>query len=589
MGEFFMGQELIQGELPVNSPKPAETPPEGVIMTDTSMDGWQRRYIYIAMSGSAPEEILISETPPAQKQRISGAAVAVEEVPAQMEGMGIDIPEGIVMPEGAVLPENAVFSGMPSAPAPMMGIHAASPVMATQRMAPVSTRTAVPMQSPQIGSTVTVVSRQDPIAQSQPQQQSIRMSAAVPAPMAVPTVSIQKAAPPPPLSVQTPQSPVPGGQVSLPFVQRPIERAPEVSGNMRLSNAIDSIKPVSVAPIADMNRAGQERPAPVLGQRSIPLTTQEGKKDLYQVSNPVAQNAPIAAGLSQMGGSSRFAQHEVPLRQLGQAAPAAPAPGAAPAPSTGGKCPGAVEMPDGRVIEPGDSVSLKDLCELIPFLVETLTDLQAKGLSPGQKVPVVGQQANGQMAVPTQGGAFGPAGQGPYGRSTGGWVGGGGGGPGPTGPMGSTGPIGATGPGSIVEPPAVKVDGDFTAGPGAFVPVPGTTVPFSMTAAGVAEVKAIVTLGSALTMFCESVQIGVRINGTDYPLTVRLINTSVALVDEFLIGQCFSFPITLAAGAYTADLLIRGLLPGEFGAGLGSPAAVSANPSIPLIMTVSHS
>lgn len=589
MGEFFMGQELIQGELPANSAKPAETPPEGVIMTDTSMDGWQRRYIYIAMSGSAPEEILISETPPSQKQRISGTAVAVEEAPAEMEGVGRDIPEGIVMPEGAVLPENAVFSGMPSAPTPMMSGRAAAPVMA-----PVSTpslRTAVPMQSQQITAAVTMVARPNPLGQAQPQQQQpIRMNSMAQSPVSVPTVSIQKAAPPPPLSVQTPQSPVPGGQVSLPFVQRPVERTPEVSGNMRLTNAIDSIKPVSVAPIADMNRASQERPAPVLGQRSIPLTTQEGKKDLYQVSNPIAQNAPIAAGLSQMGGSSRFAQHEVPLRHLGQAAPAAPAQGAAPAaPSTGGKCPGAVEMPDGRVIEPGDSVSLKDLCELIPFLVETLTDLQAKGLSPGQKVPVVGQQANGQMAVPTQGGAFGPAGQGPYGRSTGGWVGGGGGGPGPTGSTGPAGPMGATGPGSIVEPPVVKVDGDFVAGPGAFVPVPGTTVLFPMSAAGVAEVKAIVTLGSALTMFCESVQIGVRIDGTDYPLTVRLISTSVPGVDEFLIGQCFSFPITLAAGAHIADLLIRGLLPGEFGAGLGSPAAVSANPSIPLIMTVSHS
>lgn len=577
MGEFFMGQELIQGELPANSPKPAETPPEGVIMTDTSADGWQRRYIYIAMSGSEPEEILISETPPAQKPRISGAAVAVEEAPAQMEGVGIEIPEGIVMPEGAVLPENAVFSGIPSAPAPMMGTRTAAPVAAPMR-------TAAPMAAPMLGGAVQMVSRQTPLAQAQPQQ-PVLMSAAAPAPVAVPTVSIQKAAPPPPLAVQTAQSPVPGGQVSLPFVQRPVERAPEVPNNVRLSNAIDSIKPVSVAPIADMNRAGQERPVPMMGSsRSLTLTTQESKRDLYPISNPLMQNTPIAAGVAQMGGSpSGFGQNQVPL--LGQAQ----APASSTASKTGGKCPGAVEMPDGRVIEPGDSVSLKDLCELIPFLVETLTDLQSKGLAPGQKVPVVGQQSDGRMAVPTQGGAFGPAGQGPYGRPTGGWVGGGGGAPGPAGATGPAGPAGAPGPGSIVEPPVVKVDGDFTAGPGAFVPVPGTTVPFTMSAAGVAEVKAIVTLGSALTTFCESVQIGVRIDGTDYPLTVRLINTGVPGVDEYLIGQCFLFPITLAAGTHTADLLIRGLLPGEFGAGLGTPAAVSANPSIPLIMTVSHS
>lgn len=565
MGEFFMGQELIQGEFPANSPKPVETPPEGVIMTDTSMDGWQRRYIYIAMSGSEPEEILISETPPAQKSRISGAAVAVEGAPVQMEGVGIDIPEGIVMPEGAILPGNAVFSGMPSAPAPMMGERTSAPVMAGQRLAAVvpPLRTAVPMQSQQMAPPITIVSRQNPLAQSQPQQQPIRMNAAQ-APVSVPTISIQKAAPPPPLSMQTAQSPVPGVEVSLPFVQRPVERAPGISGNVRLSNAVESIRPVSVGPIADMNRAGQERPVAMLGSsRSLPLTTQEGKRDLYPVSNPIIQNAPIAAGMTQMGGSpSNFSQNQVPL--LGQAAPA---PASSSASKTGGKCPGAVEMPDGRVIEPGDSVSLKDLCELVPFLVESLTDLQSK--------------VNGQMVVPTQGG--------PYGRPTGGWVGGGGGAPGAAGLPGPAGAVGAAGPGSIVEPPAVKVDGDFTAGAGAFVPVPGTTVPFSMLAAGVAEIKAIVTLGSALTLFCESVQIGVRIDGTDYPLTVRLISTAAPGVDEYLIGQCFSFPITLAAGAHIADLLIRGLLPGEFGAGLGTSAAVSANPSIPLIMTVSHS
>lgn len=569
MAEYFMGQELIQGELPANSPKPAETPPEGVIMTDVARDGWQRRYIYIAMSGSEPEEILISEVPPAAKKRISGAAIAVEE-PPMMDGSEMDIPDGVVIPEGAVLPEGAVFSGLPGEP-----VRIPSQGMGANRTVPVAgtpLRTSIPVHSPQMaGMNMT----------AQPQHQPVRMSAP-----AVPTISIQKAAPPPPLSIQMAQSPVLGDQVSLPFVQRPVERAPEVSGNMRLSNEIESIKPISVAPIADMNRAGQERPASMMGSsRSLPLTTQEGKRDLYPVSNPLIQNTPMAAGIAQMGGSpSNFSQNQVPL--LGQAAPA-PAP--ASVSKTGGKCPGAVVMPDGTTIEPSQYITLAALCELVPFLVETLTDLQAKGLAPGQKVPVVGQNANGQTAVPTQGGAFGPAGQGPYGRPTGGWVGGGGGAPGASGPPGPAGAIGATGPGSIVAPPVVKVDGDFIAGPGAFVPVPGTTVGFNMAAAGVAEVKAIVTLGSALTMFCESVQIGVRIDGTDYPLTVRLINTAVIGVDEFLIGQCFSFPITLAGGSHTATLLIRGLLPGEFGAGLGNPGAVSANPSIPLIITVSHS
>ena len=77
-------------------------------------------------------------------------------------------------------------------------------------------------------------------------------------------------------------------------------------------------------------------------------------------------------------------------------------------------------------------------------------------------------------------------------------------------------------------------------------------------------------------------------NGTDYPLTVRLIHTFAANVGEFDIGQCFNFPVQLAAGNYTAELLLRGLLPGEFGGGTGASAAVNANPSIPLIITVTH-
>lgn len=558
-----MGQELIQGELPANSPRPAETPPEGVIMTDTSRDGYTRRYIYIAMAGSQPEEIVISETFP-EKKRVSGAAIAIEESSYQMEGPGIEIPEGVVMPENAVLPENAVFSGLPSEARRAMG--------GRQGGAPMAVRGAVPMVSMQNAM------QQQPLRTNPPVHQN---------PVSVSTISIQKAAPPPPLMVQPAQSPVPGGQVSVPFIQNPVDKTPEMSGNVRLSNSLDGLKPVAAQSIIDAPRMqAQDRQS-----RSLPLTTQEAKKtDLYPVSNPLTQNTPMAAGVAQMGGGpSAFIQNQIPLRHLGQAAP----PAETQAPPSGGKCPGAVEMPDGRVIEPGDMVSLQDLCELMPFLVETLTSMQAKGLAPGQKVPVVGQQANGQTAVPTSA-SFGPAGQGagPYGRAGGaavGGFGGGGGGPGPAGVQGPIGAPGAPGPGSITEPPVVKVDGDFTAGPGAFVPVPGTAVPFTMATAGVAEVKAIVTLGSGGTQLCENAQIGVRIDGTDYPLTVRLIHTLVGGVGEFHIGQCFTFPITLAPGPHTAELLLRGLLPGEFGGGLGAPASVNANPAIPLIITVSHS
>ena len=569
MAEYFMGQELIQGELPANSPKPAATPPEGVIMTDVSRDGWSRRYIYIAMAGAAPEEILISETPPTQKARVSGAAVAVEDdFSSSMEG--VSVPDGVILPEGAVLPENAVFSGIPSQGRPTMG-RPAVPTAAP--------RIAVPVQ----GQNVPLVARQNPLPQP---QQSFRTNIAVAAPSSVPTVSIQKAAPPAPVMVQ-PQGPLPGVEVQVPFIQTPIDKSTDIPSNVRISNSIDSLRPAVAQSVMDSPRpVQQERPAMMLGQisRPLPLTTQEGRKDTYPVSNPIAPAGPMG-GMSQIGGSPGLSQNQIPLRHMGQT----PAPAPAPA-STGGKCPGAVEMPDGTTIEPDQYITLAALCELMPFLASTLTDLQAKSLAPGQKVSVVGQQPNGQTVVPTSA-SFGPAGQGgPMGRAVGGMgsFGGGGGSPGPAGSQGPRGLTGPAGPGSITEPPVVKVDGDFVAGPGAFVPVPGTAVPFSMSTAGVAEVKVLVTLGTGPTQQAENVQLGIRVNGTDYPLTVRLLHTFAANVGEFDIGQCFLFPIQLPAGSYTAELLLRGLLPGEFGGGTGASAAVNANPSIPLIITVSH-
>ncbi len=544
MARFFMGQELIQGELPANSPKPPSTPPEGVIMTDIGQDGYTREYIYISMAGSAPEEIVISEGYPVEKKRISAAAVAVEEAPEPRMGGAVETMDGIILPEGAIMPDNAVFSGLPTG-GPSMGSPAAA--------APVASGIPVVGAIPQA-------------------QQPLRMGGAA-APASVPLVTIQKAAPKAPVMVQHQAAPTPGLEVQVPFVSKPVDRAPEILGNVPVANSIDSLRPVQAQSVADGPRMAQtERPVAMLGQaRTLPLTSQESRKgDAYPVSNPIQPPQPMGMQIS----SPAHGQNQVPIRGLGQTAPApAAAPAASTPPATTGKCPGAVEMPDGRTIEPEDNVSLKDLCELMPFLVQTLTDFQSKNTGPGSKIPLVGNQP-----VPGN----------PYGRPTGGWVGGGGGAPGPAGPRGPAGEAGPPGPGSIVEPPVVKVDGDFTAGPGSFVPVPGTSVPFSMSAAGVAEVKVLVTLGSGVTQECENVQLGIRVNGTDYPLTVRLIQTLVPNVDEFLIGQCFVFPIQLPQGSYTAELLLRGLMPGEFGAGLGTPAAVSANPSIPLIITVSH-
>lgn len=575
-----MGQELIQGELPANSPRPAETPPEGIIMTDVRPDGSSRRYIYIAMAGELPEEITISESGPTK--RVSGMASPVyEEQRYESSPLLSGAPEGIDMPGHAVLPEGAVFSGIPSAPR--------SPVMGAPRPATPRTVMAAP---PQVGQVALAGGMAKPPS-AVDQRQPIQMSGAVPqvtAAVPVSTMSIQKAAPSAPVIVQAAQGPVLGGQVNVPNMPAPVQEVKQdLSGNIRLSNAIETMRPVVAAPIAD----NSDRQVSALGNsRALPLTVQESRKgDTYPVSNPVTPGTPMMAGVGPISGPSAFANNQVPIRGLGQTTP----PGTpAPAPAAAGplsKCPGALELPDGRVIEPWQNVSLQDLCEIVPFLVETLTNLQAQGLAPGQKVPVIGQQP-GVLAVPNQG-AFGPAGGGnPFGRGGGGgFIGGGGGGPGPAGPQGPMGVGGPPGPGSIVEPPVVKTDGDFTAGPGAFIPVPGTALVFAMGAPGVAKFDLMATLGSSsgVPSTSQSAQIGLRIDGTDYPLTTRLIHTFVGGVGEFMIGQSSTFSLSLGAGSHTVEVLLRGLLPGEFGgAGLGIPATIAAVPAVPLVLTVSH-
>lgn len=256
---------------------------------------------------------------------------------------------------------------------------------------------------------------------------------------------------------------------------------------------------------------------------------------------------------------------------LGQAQPAAaPAPPAPPA----SRCPGPVQMTDGRVINPEDQIRLEDLCELIPFLLEAELDAKAKqaGVQPGQSLSIFGRP----------GGAGGGA--------IGGFGGfGGGGGPGPAGAPGIAGAPGAQGPpgpGTATDF-LVKTDGDFTVGPGGFVAVPGTLLSFNTPVDGAAVFLLQAVLG------CDNSQnavIGLRIDGTDFPLNPRLLHTFAAGVGEFFIPVSANFPMTLTAGAHTVEVILRGIVAGEFcsAAGTGFPATVSANSGTPLALTVLH-
>jgi hypothetical protein len=124
------------------------------------------------------------------------------------------------------------------------------------------------------------------------------------------------------------------------------------------------------------------------------------------------------------------------------------------------------------------------------------------------------------------------------------------------------------------------------------VVVPLTTINFTVTNTGVAHFLLQATLGatSGASTIPQSDQIGVRVDGVDYPLSTRLLHTFAGGVGEFLIGQFSMLPLMLTPGAHQVDVVLRGLAPGEFGgAALGTVGGVCATPTVPLHLSVIHS
>lgn len=246
-------------------------------------------------------------------------------------------------------------------------------------------------------------------------------------------------------------------------------------------------------------------------------------------------------------------------------------------------------MPDGSTLYPDDAISLKVLCEILPYLVENLRSMMAPQGPRTGPVPLTGQQGGpyATMISPPSG-MFGQGGApGAGGGSMAGFPGGGGGGPGPRGLPGPAG-IGAA-PDFVT-----KMDGDFSAGPGAFVAVPGTQVAFTQATDGAAIFFLQAVFGCS-GLESQSDQIGLRLtdsNGvqTDFPLTATLLHTGVAGVGVFFQPAPGMWPVNLVAGPYTVEVVLRGLSFAEFcsGSGLGFAATVSANAQVPLALVAFH-
>lgn len=259
-----------------------------------------------------------------------------------------------------------------------------------------------------------------------------------------------------------------------------------------------------------------------------------------------------------------------------------------------------LQLPDGTTIQPDDPLTLQLLCEIFPILFEIEAEklkAQASGrqsLRPGQSISLAPSGAPAGFQNPGQISPFSSPGGGPSSGPGGGGGGLPGGGGGRTritqGTQGPAGPRGPTGPGTI-EPGVIKTDGDFGVASAAsdYTPVPGTLFLMTMTQEGWAYffIQACFgTRGNAGSR--TSGQIGLRINGTDYPLSANLFNTFVAGVGPLANPAPAFWPIKLAAGPYTVEVVIRGCNTFNTGLTQGTPLIVMANTAVPLAVGVIH-
>ena len=267
--------------------------------------------------------------------------------------------------------------------------------------------------------------------------------------------------------------------------------------------------------------------------------------------------------------------------------------------------PGPMQLPDGRIIQLDDTIKLSDLWQILPYMTQQCVQ-QAKAEGPQQSP--VGPQGGVIPTSPVGAGfpGFGPA-TGMFGTGPFGGPGGGGGLPGPLGVVssnvpgpGGPGSGGAPGPAGPPGPPGpagvgtgvdflVKTDGSFSAGPGAFIPVPGTLLSFTQGQAGAAIIMISGAFGCEFPL-AQSDVLGIEIDGVPVSLQAVLRHTFASGVGDFYNPCSAMYPIQLAAGQHTVQVLLRGFGAGEScqAAGLGQPAIISATPEVPLSLIVQH-
>lgn len=135
----------------------------------------------------------------------------------------------------------------------------------------------------------------------------------------------------------------------------------------------------------------------------------------------------------------------------------------------------------------------------------------------------------------------------------------------------------------------VKDDGDFTAGPGDFIPIPRTMMKFITDAHGPALffVQAVF----AWTGFAaRNDHLGLLVDNVVYPLLENEAMTDGPGVGLFKFGGPCQWAMNLAPGDHTAQVLLRGGTDeGDVKVGLALPAKVKASHKCPLVLSSIHS
>lgn len=373
-------------------------------------------------------------------------------------------------------------------------------------------------------------------------------------------------------------------------------------------------------PVAIRTALQAMSPIPVSQPVRVPVPNQHspfmmgGPVQIRMPEGPMQARVGLGTPVANLTGQVALARYPIHMGQTIPSIPA-PAPGTPlptvqpnppdpdlsnnPSDPTCGICPaGPLQLPDGKIVQLDDPITLRDLCEMLPAIMKNLP------CGPGG-APAAAPQPYGQGPIPVQkmNGAgfpgFGPA-SGVFGQGGGGG-GGGGGLPGPLGVVnqaipqggqgqggpGPTGPVGPPGAGTAIDF-VTKTDGNFTAGPGGFIPVPGTLFSFQQGADG----NVIFLLNAVFG--CDQATndaLGIRIDGGPaIPLQANLFQVA-APVAGFFQGATAMWPQFLAAGQHTVEVMLRGIGAGEFCAasGLGLSATLGATPDTPLSLAILHS